>query len=427
MKRGLWCRPGILGLLVLFGAGRAAAAGYSLYEQGARALGAGGAFTARCDDASSVFFNPAGLARVRGGDLYAGVSMLLVSRSFAGEAPYPGYEVTEQSPDQTFFPVAAYAAHQLGSFAVGFGFYSPFGLTTEWKDPDSFSGRFISTKAVLKPFYFNPAVAWNPSDRVRVGAGLMAVTATVQLDRAVGQPNPTEVGPGVLDLGTVSLDASNDGLDYGFNAGAQVDLSDRVAAGINYRSRIDVGFTGDADFEFTGGTPLDPQIAPLFPPDQTAKTEIPLPGLLVAGVAWQGERSALELDFGWQNWADFQTLSVRFEDPSLDIERQEEWNNAWFLRGGWEYGFRPDLDVRLGAYYDRSPQPASSMSPLLPDNDRVGVSAGLGFRKGAVRGDLYGLILLVGDRDTGGASIDGFDGTYGNNGLLGGLSLGLGF
>jgi long-subunit fatty acid transport protein len=36
--------------------------------------------------------------------------------------------------------------------------------------------------------------------------------------------------------------------------------------------------------------------------------------------------------------------------------------------------------VRLGAGYDTSPVPSSKLGPLLPDTDRVLVSAGIGVR-----------------------------------------------
>ena len=40
------------------------------------------------------------------------------------------------------------------TWKIGLGIETPFGLTTEWKDPNDFAGRFISTKASLDAFDF---------------------------------------------------------------------------------------------------------------------------------------------------------------------------------------------------------------------------------------------------------------------------------
>jgi long-subunit fatty acid transport protein len=62
-------------------------AGFSLYEQGARALGSAGAYTARVNDASGIYYNPAGLAKVESGEFQVGTSFIYVTREFAGVEP----------------------------------------------------------------------------------------------------------------------------------------------------------------------------------------------------------------------------------------------------------------------------------------------------------------------------------------------------
>lgn len=55
----------ILGLGVSFPR-VASASGYAIYEQGAKAMANAGAFTARADDPSALFFNPAGIVQLKG-------------------------------------------------------------------------------------------------------------------------------------------------------------------------------------------------------------------------------------------------------------------------------------------------------------------------------------------------------------------------
>ena len=57
-------RFAVFAVTLLFLAAPAAsfAAGFSVFEAGAKALGMGGAFVAQADDPSAIFFNPAGIA-----------------------------------------------------------------------------------------------------------------------------------------------------------------------------------------------------------------------------------------------------------------------------------------------------------------------------------------------------------------------------
>jgi long-chain fatty acid transport protein len=401
-------------------------AGFSLYEQGGRALGQGGAYTARVGDASGIFFNPAGLARVENGEILGGTSMIVVSREFAGVNPYPGYGSHAESPTQAFFPFHIYWAERLGDdFVVGFGVYNPFGLTTEWKDPDSFPGRFISTKASITPFYFNPTVAVSLAPWLRAGAGVTAVHSSLELKRHVGQINPTGSEPEVFDLGTADLTANND-LDYGVNLGFQADLTPALTLGMNYRSRVSISYDGTADFTFTGtGTPLDSVLVGLFPKDQSASTDLGFPATLVLALGvTPSPRFSAEMDLGWVQWSSFDRLPLRFKDTSLNQTLIEEWKDTFFYRFGAEIGLRDDLDLRLGYYYDETPQPSNVVSPLLPDNNRTGFSLGVGKSWGRVRADLFGLYLIIPDRSTGGNNRDGFEGTYANGVQIAGLTLG---
>ena len=54
--------------------------------------------------------------------------------------------------------------------------------------------------------------------------------------------------------------------------------------------------------------------------------------------------------------------------------------------------------LRAGAYYDATPQPEWAMSPLISDTDRIGVTAGAGFRAdNDLTADVYALHVNVWD------------------------------
>ncbi len=427
-------QPGRIVMLLVVGgllcAGTVRGAGFSLYENGGRAMGMGGAFTASVRDASGIFYNPAGLAGMGRGDLQLGVSLIFVKRSFAGEDPYPGSGLVEQGKSEVFTPLHAFWGHPLSqSVAIGFGVYNPFGLEVGWDNAETFTGRFISTRAAVTPFFFNPVAAVSlAQDRLRLGGGVMAVYSSVNLDRRVGIPNPQGPGPeatqpDILDMGTASIEGDNGGLDWGVNAGLQVDITPAVTLGGNFRSGIGVAYEGTATFTFKGtGTQLDPQLQAIFPETQGVSTQISFPAQLIGAVAYHEEDFTLEADVGWTQWSAFDSLKLAFDtDPDLNLDRGENWEDTIFLRVGAEWWTSSTLALRMGYYYDETPMPTMTISPILPDASRHGISLGLGFLLGENwRLDTYGLWVFFPDRSTEGLSQDNYNGTYRNSvGILG--------
>jgi long-chain fatty acid transport protein len=420
--------------LAVFLAGAPAAAhaaGYSLYEQGARALGQAGAFTARADDASAIFFNPAGLSRIEGHALLLSPNLIVFKAQFAGVAPSPGFGVHERTKDKYFFPFAAYYAQSLGSkFAAGLGVYNAYGLEVEWQSPAVYSGRFISTHSRIAPFYFVPTVAVTLNERLRVGVGANLVRSSVQLNRHLAAFNP--LAGRMEDIGEVGLESESD-FGAGVNAGVQWWPAGKLRLGATYRGEVTIDHRGRADFQqrATGDPVFDAAVAATFPSDQAVTTRIPFPAQASLGIAYQSSPSwAFEANVNATQWSAFDRLELRFpETPALDSSVEEGWDDALNVRVGTEYrkGGTANWSYRAGYYFDRTPQPVESVGPLLPDTDRHGLSLGFGTRGERVAFDLYALALITPARSTEGRNRDGYDGTYSTGTFVTGMSLGVVF
>jgi long-chain fatty acid transport protein len=411
----------------------AGATGYAIYEQGAAALGMAGAATAGVDDASAVFFNPAALARLEGTRFYVGGSALAPMTSVTGTATRPPLGETENMVKQVFFPPTIYATHRLmKGLGVGLGVNSPYGLGVEW-DADEFTGRYITTKVDLQTLNGSACLAWAPNERWSFAGGADALFTKVQLRKRSLYSNPLL---GVTDLDIINLEMKSDFTPgYGWNAAVLYTPAASWRVGAFYRSKV-VVHVDDAEADFTqiltGLAPVDAYVASQLPPDQNAGTVLRFPALWSAGVAYDPEPDwTVEADFLWYEWSVFSDLPFYFETtPALNVTRIEDYKDSWQVRVGAEHR-RGDLAYRFGYYYDRSPAPTYSVSPLLPDADRIGVSLGLGWTFGPNRNwtlDGYGLGLFL-DRRAG-YTLDPygtFQGDYKTFTAMGGVGLGYRF
>ena len=167
------------------------AAGFAIFEQGAKAMGFAGAFTAQADDPSAIFHNVAGIAFLRGSQLSLGGTLIHPTTTFTGSDPFPGSTVTEKGDVGILPPPHGYFTHQFTErMVLGVGVNVPFGLKTQWASPETYSGRFISQKAELRGYSINPSVAYRVKDRLSVGGGLDIRLSKVTLERRVPVINP---------------------------------------------------------------------------------------------------------------------------------------------------------------------------------------------------------------------------------------------
>ncbi|HEX8408941.1 MAG TPA: outer membrane protein transport protein [Thermoanaerobaculia bacterium] len=406
-------------------------AGFSIFEQGAKASGMAGAFVATADDPSAIFYNPAGIAQQRELTVLAGATFINFSNEFTGD---PNSEYTSGTSGKydrhTFVPPNIYGILPIGdNITIGVGTYSAWGLRTDWADP--WVGRFISRDADLKTMSVQPTIAWQTTDgRFAVGGGVEYRRARVILSQNIQLPFLNPFTGRVTDIGNARL-ASDYGSDIGYNVGILFKPSDRLRFGASYRSEMDIELEGEADFTqiSTGNAQLDAGVAATFPQDDTISTTFPFPAVAAIGVAFSPtERVDVEFDITHMTWSRFEALAVDFTNqPARSFVREQNWDDSSAYRLGTNITATENWDVRLGALYDQNPQPVESVSPLLPDSDRLGYTFGAGWHRGPFIADFAAFILHFKDRSTQGRNPEGFEGTYETDAVLWSFNLGYRF
>jgi long-chain fatty acid transport protein len=232
-------------VLGLASAGPVLGAGFGIFEQGSKAMGMAGAFTAQADDPSAMFHNPGGLAFQKDLDFLVGVTWIRGSEaSFDGAAPFPGPGVQADQEALSEFPPHAYWVQPISSaWTFGLGINAPFGLTTEWENPDTFPGRFVSARAALRAIDVNPTLGWQVSPNLGVGFGVIGRFSDVELDQHVPRFNPFTNT--TADIATLELQSDFDN-GVGFNAGVLYKVNNSLSWGLSYRSEIGIDYSGDA-------------------------------------------------------------------------------------------------------------------------------------------------------------------------------------
>ncbi len=409
-KQGIW----ILGLLTLTVASAlpVQGAGFSIFEQGSKAMGMAGAFTAQADDGSAIFHNVGGLAFLKKQRHELGMTVIKpVEVDFAGIDPFPGANATGTAEEPFFTPPHYYYVRPISkNLTFGFGFNSPFGLSVEWKDRANWPGRFLSARSELKCFDLNPSIGWQVNEHLGVGLGVSVRAAKVELFRHVAAINPLNFR--VFDAGTVLLESDLDN-GLGWNVGLLHKVNRRLSWGFSYRSAIEVDFSGDAVFaQLPSGNPvLDAIVARTIPFNQElpVETNLEFPDLISLGVAFGlTDRVLVEFDLNQTGWSSFDQLPLTFVNhPQFSQVVPEEYEDALHYRLGVRVD-AGDNQWRFGYVYDESPQPDESVGPLLPDANRDGITIGFGWHD---RLDLAIMYLQLIERTTT-TNRDSFFGTY---------------
>ncbi|MGZ4809621.1 MAG: OmpP1/FadL family transporter [Thermoanaerobaculia bacterium] len=410
--------------------GTAFAAGFGLYEQGAKGTAMAGAFAATADDPTAIFFNVAGIAQQRHFAISTGGTGITFANQFRGDPndPFTSGQSGEYR-HHVFLPVNAYAVIPIGTnLTAGIGLFTPFGLRTNWQDP--WVGRFISRDANLKVVDVEPALAWQTSDgRFAVGAGADYRRSHITLNRnnAVTGSGTNPFNGRIVDVANAFLDSDWD-TAWGYNAGFLYKPG-TWRLGASYRSHIKIDYKGTAKFTQipTGNPQLDAIVKAGLPPDQAINTSIDYPAIINAGIACNALPTwTFEFDATRTTWSRFKTLNIDFvQTPANNLVRPQNWEDSNSYRLGAQKAATDKWDVRFGVLLDRSPQPTEGVGPLLPDADREGLTFGVGYHNGPWIIDATEFVLHFKERGTQGRSLDNFNGTYKTDANL--ISINLGY
>ena len=349
----------------------ALASGFAIREQSASFQGLSFAgVAAGGDDISTMFFNPATLARHDGTSFHLSASYIAPTARFdlarardATGLPVSGGEGGDIAADAVV--PAVYAATSWGDIHVGVGVTAPFGLRTE--QPEDWVGRYFATESALTTVHIHPVLAYAVSDRLSVAAGFVAQYADATLANA--RDLSALVGPGTPASPATDgiAEVSGDDWDYGFTLGVLAEPVDGTRIGLGYRSQINHSLEGD----FTLRSDL------VATQRDRGRAAIATPQVASLGVRQRvSERFDVLATVEWTGWSSFDELKVSLADGGGSVT-DENWSDSWFVAVGGEYRPDDDLAFTAGLAFDQSPIDDARRTPRIPGNDRTWLSIGV--------------------------------------------------
>ncbi|MGB5079779.1 MAG: outer membrane protein transport protein, partial [Burkholderiales bacterium] len=372
------------------------------------ASGMGNAFAggaAIAEDASTVWYNPAGMTRLNGQQfVFAGHFINPSFKANINSASTANFGVFSSpigggggdAGESAIVPNLYYTRPITSDFSIGAGINAPFGLATEYDS--TWAGRYHAVRSEIKTVNVNFAGAYKIDSVLSVGAGINYQRLDAELTQKVDFATLCTVGAGGAFAGVCGaappsnsnpFNNPNDGdakvtadsNAWGYNLGLLAQLANDARVGLAYRSSVKHKLKGDFDITAPTNVPA-PLLAGGGLVDSTIKADVTLPSTLSLSLYQElGSQWALMADVTRTNWSSLPELRIKFDSAQGDSVVTLNLKNVYRYSVGTTYRPGGAWVFRGGIALDQSPVVnQADTTPRLPDADRTWFSVGAGLQ-----------------------------------------------
>ena len=319
--------------------------------------------TARADNASTVFWSPAGITRLDRPELMTQATVVAMESKFnvkesnrdGGNADY----------DSSLLLVPAfYYAHPLNErWSTGVSLTVPSGFGNEYGQ--SWSGRYLAEESDLTFVLLTGTLGYKLTDRWSIGGGPMMMYTDSMTKARINNP----VG------GDGSVKLEEDGIAFGWQLGLLFDISNSARVGAVYRSEFDPDLSGKPTYHKLSPVLKDGLKAlGLFNKNVDVDFKVPQQVQLGYYQEFGGDWS-YTVDAVWLDMSEFgiEHVSVGTDHVSLP----SAFHDTWAFTAGLRYQYRPDLAFSVGAAHMSSPASDHNRNIALPLDRVIAVGAGV--------------------------------------------------
>ncbi len=382
----------------LVSAGRADASGFSTARFGGEH---GNPVTT---NPTAVYYNPAGIAESQGFRLFLDGNLAIRSASYRHtphetDLPEPPGGEGANTDKATLFNVLGSpmigASANFDGFALGAGFYVPFGGTSIWDKNDRFEDhpqyagpydgaqRWYSLNGTIMSTYYTLAAAYKiPGSGLSVGLSGNLVNSVIDTLRARNADGSNDVA----GEGRSYVDAS--GWQVAFGAGLMYEtIPKELYLGLSYQSRPNVA--GGMTLKGT----LQTKLGPADPTIQDIDLHQDLPDIVRFGFRYRPVHAwEFRAFMDWSRWSAFENQCLGEVGAPCELNSDGSpaansgvrqnlpryWKDAWGAKLGASYFFADPLPLEImgGVGYDGNAIPNKALDPALMDFDDISLALG---------------------------------------------------
>jgi len=354
------------------------ASGYGQFEPGVQGLGSGGAFVARAEDGSAVFYNPAGLAQLSYGEIaLSGKGSF--SKSYYSNV---GQSTWDSSSVEEAFPAFIWSGKLGDRIGFAIGYLNTYDHEIAWEEPD-FPVRFRADSGSFQVNEAVAAIAFKLNDRFSIGATARYLQADWERTNIEARPFDSAL-PSQFYETRQRFEGDDQAL--GFTVGLQYRRGRRLAVGLSYQSSVDLTLEGVRSFaQITRLNDVRAQnaFARDFRSGVPFSHALTLPDRIAAGYATRiTVRTRLEVDLAYTRWSEIERTAIETTGPDgqpQTVAYPRNWDDSLEVRISGDFQQRRALLWRMALGSVAGAVPAATIDPAFPDDDRFMYSFGVSY------------------------------------------------
>jgi long-chain fatty acid transport protein len=359
--------------------------------------------TAQADNATTVFWSPAGITRLDQQELLVGATLAVTESKFEVDESNRSGGSADNDTSLLAIPSFYYAHPINDKWSAGAALTVPSGFGNTYGK--SWSGRYLSEESDLAFVALSGTLGYRFNDHWSIGGGPIVLytdsTSKARVNNLVGPDGKIEL--------------EEDGFGFGWQLGLMYEFSESARIGAVYRAEIDPDLSGNPKLNNLDPL-LEAGLNALGLLDEDIDVDFKVPEQVQLGYYQDLTKDwSFTLDAMWINMSQFGINHVSVDSASVSLDGS--FKDNWLFSTGLRYRYRPDLAFSVGGLYMTSPTTDARRTIALPVDRVIAVGAGVEWQwKGfVIHNNLNYADLGDGDLDQDGGLAGRIEGSFDTN------------